>query len=241
LGRFETLLEGSDTRVISVVGQASQMVLEEKIEAYQAFFLAAQSQGVSPFSDFDLETLCALLSKMTTWAEYHNRIRILRALKDVPIHFFGPVDPEIEGITDQSHHVFHGPTKGGDVLKILDETQILLNPVSVFPEGSHERIWFAMARGAAVYTDHSRFVAESYTDGKNILFADYTKLEGEADRIRHFLENPEILQDMVDKSREIYRRQHSWIHRLDETFRQIPDVVPFMPPKEEIVLPIEGV
>ncbi len=42
--------------------------------------------------------------------------------------------------------------------------------VTVFPDGSHERIWYGMAMGCAIATDFSRYLAENFSAGESILF-----------------------------------------------------------------------
>ncbi|MTI09995.1 glycosyltransferase [Curvivirga aplysinae] len=232
LGRFETLLEGSDPRLIQIVAHASERVFAGETTAYVAVKQEATKAGLHPMTMLDLATLKALLSKMEGWAEMQNRLSLLRAFKDFPIHFFGPIRSDVSGVTDNENFVFHGKKMGAEVLEIIRNTRILINSVTVFPEGAHERIWFALANGCLPYTDHGSYIEESFTDEENILFINYRDLEKEAERLCEYANDPNRLQSMIDKAMPIYASKHTWIHRLDATFRQIPELEPFMPQEE---------
>ncbi len=229
LGAFETLLSGSDERLISIVKQASEMNLHEGVEAYIAFRSCALEAGFNPLEIMDLPVLGELLNKMGHWSEEQRRLQLLRAFKDFPLHIFGPVMEEVKGVTDQNHH-FYGPTLGHDVIEMLKESRVLLNTVTKFPEGSHERIWFALAHGCMVYTDASRFVMETFNNDENILFIDYDNLSHDVERIKAYVEESERLQKIVEAALPIYQVNHTWLQRVESTFRQMPILAPYMPP-----------
>ena len=224
VGDFETMLEGSDPTLIAIARDASQRSYHNHVDIYASFKLSCAKYGFSCLDIMPLTRLSFLLSKISEWIEMHRRLELLRSLKHLPVHIFGDVEGEIEGITDGNNNfTFHPNTTAKQTLQTIQNTRILLNPVAVFPGGSHERIWFGMANGCAVYTDPSSFLLETLNDQEHIFYTNYSDLKSCTDRISYYLQN------IVDNSLPVYEANHTWIKRLESLFKQMPQTRDLMP------------
>ena len=52
----------------------------------------------------------------------------------------------------------------------MEEAQVLINSAYCFRGGSHERIWFGMAKGCVLYTDQTSFMNKTFVEEESILY-----------------------------------------------------------------------
>ncbi|WP_425404244.1 glycosyltransferase [Hwanghaeella sp.] len=225
-GQFDHAALGGDPALLALFRQAADLSRDSGEEIYRAYRSTCLGRGENPMAVLPREAMCEVLWAMQHWVEAHRRLEVLRGFADRPIDIFGPVDQAIPGVTDRGHR-FHGPIQGKQALQVLQETRILLNPVFVLAGGGHERIWFALANGCLPLTDPSRFVEESFTDGESLLFIDYADPSGSAEKAWAMAQAPDRIREMLDRAVPIYEAGHTWISRLREAFRQIPELTPY--------------
>lgn len=177
---------------------------------FQAFATACRSRGVAP-RDFGIEGIGTALRIAHHYAEARGRLNLLSALDGLPVTVVGDVMP---GFFEKPPAAFDflGPRPFAECLAMLGRARLLLNSVTVFPEGSHERVWHAMAAGCAVATDRSGFVAEDFRDGENILFwpREPAAIRALAERA---LDDPAGLQAIAAAARPIHAARHTWRER----------------------------
>ena len=203
-----------------ILDRAFEKALSENLEPYLALKSICLEGGIDLISSLPHPALFELLKSFYRWMEMTNRNKLLQEITDVKIDFVGPIRDEIAGITDRNHN-FHHKQLGEDCLKFMDRAKVVLNSVTVFPDGSHERIWFAMAHGAAVFTDYSRFVAETFRGDENILFIDNTNHRQSVDRLKNAMESGDALATLADKASAIYPHHHTWEKRLGTVLPQV--------------------
>jgi glycosyltransferase involved in cell wall biosynthesis len=85
--------------------------------------------------------------------------------------------------------------------------------VSVFPDGSHERIWYGMAKGCAIATDFSRFMAEDFSAGESILFWPEDAREI-AEMVTAAVADPDRLREITAAAGSVYAAKHTWRKRV---------------------------
>jgi hypothetical protein len=96
----------------------------------------------------------------------------------------------------------------------MGRAKIVLDTTCKFPRGSHERIWYGMAEGAALLADHSHFVARDFRDGHEILCLPRKPIgRGELDHLRGLIEEPRRLQRIAEAAAPIYAAKHRWKER----------------------------
>src|SRR6202012_4744155 len=106
-----------------------------------------------------------------------------------------------------------------EIRKLMARSRIVLNSTNKFPDGSHERIWYGMAEGAAVLTDASRYLERYFTHGRDILYlprhGDLTEIAAE---VTSLLAAPRRLDQLVEAARPVYAAHHTWRTRLEILF-----------------------
>ncbi|OGV55448.1 MAG: hypothetical protein A2X49_00075 [Lentisphaerae bacterium GWF2_52_8] len=118
------------------------------------------------------------------------------------------------------NHRIHGPKNYRDTLEIMGRSQLVLS-LSLFPDGSHERVFSGMLCGAAVLSDGNPYYREFFKDGEEIILYqtdDFAPLPG---RIASLLSDKEKLADIAAKGEASASLHHSWAARA----RQVLELV----------------
>jgi len=209
IGALRESLVGSAEVVIDLVAETAEAAADGAV-LFSAFAEACGKRGIDPL-DFDANGISSAITAASAFAESHNRLKVLTALKDQPVHVVGDVSEDFFGRTPENF-VFHGKKSFGDSCALMGRSRLVLNSVTVFPQGSHERIWYAMAAGAVVVTDPSGFVGEDFTGGETILFwPGEEKAIGEmaADALADLAR----LDAMAAAAGPVYAANHTWKKR----------------------------
>lgn len=213
-GRLETSPRLSDL----VQGLASnpepvRRIVAETAEAaadgsvlFDAFAEACRRRSLDP-ADFDSAGIAAALHAASAFAEAYNRHKVLTGLGSLAVHIVGTVADGFFAPVPENLR-FHGPRPFAEVRALMGRARIVLNSVTVFPDGSHERVWYGMAAGAAVLTDRGAFVAADFADRHSILF--WPK---PAAAVADLLGDTGRLQAIADAARPIYAARHTWRSR----------------------------
>ena len=189
---------------------ALDLILWEEVEAFQAITdalaaegLGIETLGLSPFID--------LLSFVATFAESHQRHQLLTSLPLVRITIAGRISPSFFA-TPPPNVSSIGMVDETAAMALMRKSRILLNSVTVFPAGSHERIWYGMACGAAICTDHSSFVEETMTYGRDILSLEDAMASQGASLAEKLAASTGVL-DTAHAARDLYAVHHTWRQR----------------------------
>lgn len=109
-----------------------------------------------------------------------------------------------------------------EVLDKMEESRIVLNTMPWFKDGSHERIFNAMLRGAVVVSETSSYLEESLPDEAWISFdllpdslADLPR------RIAELLEDEQKLQSIAETGYDLAAFEHTWQARALELHRDL--------------------
>ena len=189
---------------------ALDLILGEGEDAFQAMLKGLAAEGLE-IGTLGVRTFIDLLVFVATFAESHQRHRLLTSLPQVKVVIAGRISPSF----------FETPPPNVSAIGVVDETaavalmrksRILLNSVTVFPAGSHERVWYGMACGAAICTDHSSFVAETLTYGKEVLDLEEAIASGGANLAELLAAGTGVL-DAAHAARPIYAAHHTWRQR----------------------------
>lgn len=108
------------------------------------------------------------------------------------------------------------------VLEKMEDSKIVLNTVPWFKDGSHERVFNAMLRGAAAVSETSLYFEECLADGSWFsfdLFPD--SLNTLSDRIGSLLSDPQKLQDIACAGYRLAVSAHTWQARAEELHRDL--------------------
>lgn len=161
-----------------------------------------------------------------------DRVDLIRSIKNVKVHVFGDVAPDIPAckkgwthyLKNQSNVVIHPGVKFEDSLDILKQAKICLNSNPFFKDGSHERILYANACGALPLTTDNLWVREQFTDDTDILLYQHNALDQVESKIKPFLKDENKRRTAVNSGKEKVLKKHTWDNRVEEIIATLTDV-----------------
>ena len=92
----------------------------------------------------------------------------------------------------------------------------MLNTMTWFKRGAHDRIFNGMLAGAAVVSDTSQYMQEHFTSGSQLQLFSLKNLNEMSRRVRYLLEDTDEAQCMADCGYQSALEHHMWKNRLEE-------------------------
>jgi len=170
---------------------------------------------LSALSPADLRAAVTLIEHLTVGIARRDIVEALARTRGLRIHIVGnaPEVVDLDRLTPGPDVRIHGVLPFDQVVALMRRSRLVVNANLSIADGSHERIWQAIAAGSMVLTHDSAFMREAFGDGNGILF-----LPGETSRLPDWL--PAQLKDadsgeaQAGKARSIYLRDHVWRRRI---------------------------
>jgi glycosyltransferase involved in cell wall biosynthesis len=191
---------------------AASMV--ESDEGYAAdTLMAALNDWGEPLSQAQVLGLIDLLERyIRGW----DRLALIRALDGLAVHVYG-AHPEGASWADRLQglgHVHVHPSVGYlEAMHLMRQAKVVLHSCPRVRFGGHERLFSALACGAAVLCQWNRYLAADYTEGESLVFYRSSQRARAADTLRELLANEAKRQALVEAGQDITRRKHSWEQR----------------------------
>ena len=101
------------------------------------------------------------------------------------------------------------------ILELMNQSKIVLNTMTWFKRGAHDRIFNGMLAGAAVVSDTSEYMQENFTSGVELELFSLHHMEDMVRKIQYLLNNPEKAQSIACCGYRIAKEQHMWEKRLN--------------------------
>jgi hypothetical protein len=185
---------------------------DDTMPAESALDMACTAYGLTADHPMAREAL-----RYSFWlSEYMHSVRRFEALKQlgkagVNVHIYGA------GFEGQMYR-FKSFTYGGvgsflETLSLLQRARVVLNTNTHFVSGGHERVFAAMAAGAAVVSDISTWYQDAFVDGRDIALYRWTKPAEVAEKTIALLDDPARAYHMACAGRQVVEGAHLWVHR----------------------------
>lgn len=98
-------------------------------------------------------------------------------------------------------------------LEAISQSKLSLNVMPWFKDGAHDRIFNSMLNGAVCLTDHSKYIDEILTPGKNIIFYDLKQLDMLPFIVNGLLNDKEYMEQIQQDAFQFAIKSHTWKHR----------------------------
>lgn len=155
-----------------------EAIAEHWPKEIRELLLAASAKVLSPAGITVLQALGELGVSPENLPYYHgevdrftrgkDRVELIRSLKD-PVHIWGegPWEKYLPG------YPIHPPVSFDQALNIMKQSRVVLNSTPRFKAGAHERIFYALLCGAAVYTGENRYLTAELPELYTYLFGEW--------------------------------------------------------------------
>lgn len=168
---------------------------------------------------FNNEELGAIISELRfvdAFAVSFYREQMIRILVEngITVTVFGTGWNRCEW--EHPNLVYGGELPPSQILELMKQSKIVLNTMTWFKRGAHDRIFNGMLAGAAVVSDSSAYLQEHFTNGHELRMFSLKDMRGLLDTVEDLLEHTEEAQRMADCGYQVAFQEHRWKNRLQE-------------------------
>ncbi len=117
---------------------------------------------------------------------------------------------------ENTNVIYGGVIPSRQILELMNESRIVLNTMTWFKRGAHDRVFNGMLAGAAVVSDQSEYLREQLVDGKQLRMFSLRRMEEMAEAVKELLSSDTCAQAMADCGYEEAKAHHMWKNRLME-------------------------
>lgn len=178
-----------------------------------------------------------LLKQLDLYVKGRGRVALLQGLQGIAIDLFGGGDDWRAILGDTCPHVtLHGEITYAQVLERMCLSKVVLNNCESIRYGAHERVFAALAHGAAVATADTPFLRKTFpSDDDGILYYRAPRWEPLRAAIARALDDEAWRSASVAKGQEIIAEHHLWKHRADTILAILQQWVPALPLRDPLV------
>ncbi len=119
------------------------------------------------------------------------------------------------GWSENPYFHYGGLIPAREVLARMNDSKIVLNTMTWFKAGAHDRIFNGMLAKAAVVTDDSSYVRKEFTDEKELAMFCRDEIKTLPERIYDLFGHLNRAQEMADCGYENARNCHTWKERAE--------------------------
>jgi glycosyltransferase involved in cell wall biosynthesis len=162
-----------------------------------------------------------------------DRLELIRSLDGVQVHVFGgtcwrqerPLKGWSHYLATLPNVVLHPAIDFYESLEILKQSKIVLNSSPFFRDGTHERIFTALACGAFPITSYSRYIDEQFVEGEDLIQYTFNEREKVKSAVQGLLANETKRRAGVESGRQKVLTYHTWDQRVDELMQKLPPLL----------------
>lgn len=113
------------------------------------------------------------------------------------------------------HLTYGGKVLAPQILPLMNDSKIVLNTMTWFKAGSHDRVFNGMLAGAAVVTDDSTYMRREFTDGRELVMFSLQDLATLPERVFDLFGHISHMQEMADCGYHAASERHTWKNRAE--------------------------
>ena len=113
------------------------------------------------------------------------------------------------------HLKYGGKVLAPQILPLMNDAKVVLNTMTWFKAGAHDRIFNGMLAGAAVVTDDSTYLRRECTDGKELVMFRRDDILTLPERVCELFGHIQRAQEMADCGYEFAKQCHTWKNRAE--------------------------
>lgn len=191
---------------------AARMTADARLPLLDATRAALAARGGELTGNL-FDGLVPLLQPAQAFAEAYHRDALLHVLGRacVPVQIWGAGWEPMAAAYPSFD--WKGVGSFEESLALLRRTRLVLNTNNGFIAGGHERVFTAMAAGAGVISDASRFYADAFKEGREITTFAWNRLDAVPTQITDLLADTPRLAAMARAGHRRTMAEHRWTER----------------------------
>lgn len=217
---YSDILEAAVSQAVACSAIPLPEVLVGVLQASKVPISSANARSLFQFFDYYIRSL--------------DRVQLIRAIAEHhTVHVFGSPfrahGSQVLGwhnyLADCPKAIIHAPVNFEAALEIMKRSKIYLNSMPSFKDGSHERIFTALACGAVPVTSDSIWLREEFIEGEELLIYKADGLAMACERITALLADEEQRRAIAERGRQKVVRRHTWDQRVTTLLQEIPPLL----------------
>ena len=185
---------------------------EQAIEEYAH----ANRYAERELSDEELRRVVTHMRFLDSYATSFFREQAVRGLVEngIKVTAFGVGWDQCEW-SNNPYLEYGGKVLAPEILPLMNDAKVVLNTMTWFKAGAHDRIFNGMLAGAAVVTDDSTYLRHECTDGKELVLFKRSEVMLLPDKVCDLFGHMERTQELADRGHAFARENHTWKKRAE--------------------------
>ena len=117
--------------------------------------------------------------------------------------------------SDNPYLTYGGKVLAPQILPLMNDSKIVLNTMTWFKAGAHDRVFNGMLARAAVVTDDSSYMRREFTDDKELVMFSLKELKTLPDRVFDLFGHIAGMQEIADCGYRSAKERHTWKNRAE--------------------------
>jgi hypothetical protein len=196
----------------SVLGDLVQHPEKTTEQAIEAYIRSVRDD----ISEERLQEIIVKMRFLDSYATSFFREQAVRILVESGIHVtaYGVGWNQCEW-SDNPYLTYGGKVLAPQILPLMNDSKIVLNTMTWFKAGAHDRIFNGMLAGAAVVTDDSSYLRREFTDGKELVMFSLKELQTLPERVFDLFDHISHMQEIADCGYHAAKEGHTWKNRAE--------------------------
>lgn len=161
----------------------------------------------------DLRDTVRLFRDMDGMIRSYTRARVVKILadNDIKLHVYGEGWEHLD--CKQENLTVHARVPFDETITLMADAKIVLNIMPWFKSGVHDRVFSAMLNQSVCLTDSSEYMDQFLLDGKNALLFSLDNLEALPDKLRYYMQRPDLLKEIASQGFQYATDTQTWQNR----------------------------
>ena len=196
----------------SVLGELVQHPEQTTEQAIEAYVKTVRGD----ISDGRLQEIIVKMRFLDSYATSFFREQAVRILVESGIHVtaYGVGWDQCEW-SDNPYLTYGGKVPAPQILPLMNDSKIVLNTMTWFKAGAHDRIFNGMLAGAVVVTDDSTYLRRTFTDGKELVMFSLKELQTLPEQVFDLFGHISHMQEITDCGYHAAKEEHTWKNRAE--------------------------
>ncbi len=229
-GLRESWQERHDPEINKMLDEAIEIVLSDTSTSVAEALVKAWNRSLLSPTGIDFFTLFYYVDYYTRGKD---RVELIKAIKDVPVHVFGETSQEMDVNRHGWEHYLghcknvrlHPSVPFTESLKILKKSKVALNSMPFFKQGTHERIFTALGSGALPVTAGNIFWLDHFVNDEDIALYAPGKWEQANEQVQRYLADENLRLEVVAKGSGKVLQEHTWDQRAERALENLPPLL----------------
>lgn len=117
--------------------------------------------------------------------------------------------------SDNPYLDYRGKVLAPQILPLMNDSKIVLNTMTWFKAGAHDRIFNGMLAKAAVVTDDSTYLRREFADGRELVMFSLSELSSLPERVFDLFGHMQSTQELAERGYLAAKDGHTWKSRAE--------------------------